>query len=554
MESIVSIIQEIKHLLSENRLHEAAVLVTHGLETFPDQMDMILCAGVVQEKAGNIDDAIVCYETAMKVEPWSVEPISKMANLLIKQHRWHESIPFLEKMLQKEPNNPTVLLSLGTACLRISQYERAVKLLEKARQLAPYDIAILTNLGVTYRFLRRYEDAVETLEAGLQQNSRDGFLISALASVYTDMGDYKNAYYYSQKILNSSHLDAGILAGAAYPLVKLGYYDKAEELYRNALKFDSFHAGSRFGLGCILFLKGKFHEGWPFYQARFDIMQSWLNGPWPAWQGEDLRGKRLFVRAEQGAGDTIQFCRYIKVLHQMGVEVMFSFQPPLGRLLSCLNGYARLFPKKEINIDEIEADYQTALLDLPFLLGIKEISHITADGPYLEVSNKVLGKWREILSVYPESLKVGLVWAGNPNHVDDHNRSIKLSKLAPLSTIPGVRLYSLQIGEASSQLEKCRDTLEIVDLTQEITDFADTAAFIECLDVVVSVDTATAHLAGAIGKPVIILLPFSPDWRWFLDRDDSPWYPTARLLRQPAPGEWEPVIERLVEILGEWEK
>ncbi len=552
MESIESLIQEINHLLSENRLHEAAVLATHGLETFPDQIDMILCAGDVQEKAGNIDDAIACYEAARNMEPESVRPISRMANMLIRQRRWHESIPFLERMLQAEPDNPTVLLSLGTAYLRLSRHERAVKLLEKARKLVPHDIAVLTNLGVTYRFLRRYKDAVETLRAGLEQNSRDGFLMSALASVYTDMGEYKNAYYYAEKTLNSSHLDAGILSGAAYPLVKIGYYNKAEELYRKALKFDPLHAGSRFGLGCILFLKGKFHEGWPFYQARFDIMQSWLNGPWPVWQGEELGGKRIFVRAEQGAGDTIQFCRYLHILYEMGAEVMFSFQPPLGRLLSCMNKYARIFPKEKINIDDIDANYQTALLDLPFLLGIKEISHITEDCPYLEVPTKCLGKWSQILSVYTGSLKVGLVWAGNPNHVDDHNRSIRLSMLAPLAAISGVQLFSLQIGEASSQLEECKGFLNLVDLTHEITDFADTAALIENLDVVVSVDTATAHLAGALGKPVIILLPFSPDWRWFLDREDSPWYPTARLLRQPAPGEWGPVIEKLVELLRDW--
>ena len=552
-EDLNALIQQVNTSLARADLHHAALLAAHGLEQYPDNYEMLLCAGNVHENAGNVDDAMFCYSTAVKLRPDDASAISRISNLLLRLRNWRDSIPWLERLLALQPENSDTLLALGTAYLRLSDMDKAVSLLEEARRISPRDVSVLTNLGVCYRFQRQYDLGLEVLRHALELNKDRARVLGTLASLLADMGKYDDALECSEQILAfPEELEAGILAAAAYPYVKTGKYDRAEMLYRKAISLDASHSASMLGLGCILLLRERFREAWPLYRARFDIMQSWLDGPWPLWQGEELAGKKILVRAEQGLGDTIQFARFIPVLKRRGAEVIFSFQPPLKRLMKSMEDSAFLLAEKRLNVADLEVDCQAALLDLPFLLGVDKISKIPSETPYLRVDDDIRKRYKKRLDIAEDILNVGLVWAGNPAHVDDHNRSINFSRFVPLAFIDNVRLFSLQIGGAEEIARINRGN--VVDATEYIDDFLDTAAIIANLDLVISVDTSVAHLAGALGKPVIILLPFSPDWRWFLGRDDSPWYPTARLLRQPAPGNWTPVIEKLVDILKSWEK
>ena len=535
-------------------ISSAAEMALKGLETFPDSPDMLATAGYVHEMAGRFSDARQCHEAALSINPESRHALFHFSKFLIRRGQWKESATYLETLLKLEPENHWVYLALGTACMYQKNLDRARELIEKSISLNGNDERAWVNLGNTLRFMRNFVEAERALKKALDMQVNQDVLV-ALSSLYTDMGDCHKGIYYAELALNlGQQLTAETLKSIAYPHMKAGRYDDAEKLYRRALEIDPAHADAGFGLAISLLLQGRLEEGWPLYRARFDVMQTWLEGHWPEWNGEDLTGKVLYVCAEQGLGDTLQFVRFIPVLKEMGINVVFSFQPVLARLLKCLEEHAVLLPHKVVDLQMINADFQTALLELPSRLGINEISQIPDTCPYLSVSDDIVQYWRSLTAGFEPDLKVGLVWAGNPNHVNDHNRSIRLSMLNRLGKIPGIRLFSLQIGSASSEIETCRNELDVVDLTDKIKDFADTAGLIENLDIVVSVDTATAHLAGALGKPVIILLPYSPDWRWFLERNDSPWYPTARLLRQPDPGNWEPVIEQLVEILLNWGK
>ncbi len=538
----------------DGNISAAAEMAVKGLEQFPDSAEMLATAGFVHEMAGRVEDARQCLDAAIKIDPDCVHALFHISQFFIRQGRWKEAIPFLETLLDLKPKHHWIYLALGTAHMYNQDLAVARDLLEKAVSLDKSDVRAWINLGNTLRFMRQFREAEKVLKRALDIQVTPDLLV-ALSSLYMDMGDYDRGVLYAEKVLAlPQELEPETLKAAAYPYMKVREYDFAEELYRRALDKDPAHADAAFGLANVMLVQGRLGEGWPLYRARFDVMQTWLEGPWPEWRGEEIRGKGLYVCAEQGLGDTIQFARYIPLLKERGIKVFFSFQPPLGRLLECLKSHAVLLPYEEIEIGKIDVDFQTALLELPSLLGINEISQIHSPPSYLDVSDETVEYWRNLTAGFDSHLKIGLVWAGNPNHINDHNRSVALSMFEPLGEIPGVRLFSLQIGEAARQIESCDTGMKIIDLTDKIDDFADTAGLIENLDLVVSVDTATAHLAGALGKPVVILLPYSPDWRWFLDREDSPWYPSATLLRQPEPGKWGPVIEKLVGIIKNWNK
>ncbi len=547
-----AVIARAEKFAQNGEIQKAAETAVRGLERFPNSANMLSTAGYVHEMAGQVAEARECHETALRIDPDSVHSLQHFSRFLIRQGRWGESVQCLDHLAELTPKDHWIYLALGSCHMYLKNLDQAKTLIQKSIHLNPNDPRAWVNLGNTLRFRREFREAERVLKKALAMRRSVDVLV-ALSSLFTDMGDFNKGIRYAEKVLaTAGPLSAETLKSAAYPFMKTGNYEKAEELYRMALELEPGHAESGFGLASALLVQGRLKEAWPIYRARFDVMQTWLDAPWPVWNGEDIKGKTLYICGEQGAGDSIQFARFIPFLKQLGINVLFSFQPSLGRLFQCLEEHAELLPYRKINISSNDADFQTALLELPGLLNVDKVEDIPAHVPYLSVSDEIVREWEKLTADAECYFKVGLVWAGNPNHVNDHNRSIRLSMLEPLGKIPGLKLFSLQVGDASAEIEECRDILDLVDLTHHISDFADTAGLIENLDLVVSVDTATAHLAGALGKPVIILLPFSPDWRWFLEREDSPWYPTARLLRQPSPGEWEPVIEKLCVLLNEW--
>ncbi len=259
----------------------------------------------------------------------------------------------------------------------------------------------------------------------------------------------------------------------------------------------------------------------------------------PQWFGaEPIRGKTILLHAEQGLGDTLQFVRYVSRVAAQGARVVLEVQPALKDLISGIEGPAEVIARGE---DLPEFDIHCPLLSLPLAFGTR-LDTIPADIPYLTVPPDRITAWSSHLE-RSALHRVGLAWSGGRTHRNDHNRSIALTHLAPLFADPQIQFVSLQQELRDGDLEILQANPQIVHFGDELHDFADTAAVVSELDVVISVDTSVAHLAGALGKPVWILLPFAPDWRWLLDRKDSPWYPTARLFRQPKIADWDGVIE-----------
>jgi hypothetical protein len=315
---------------------------------------------------------------------------------------------------------------------------------------------------------------------------------------------------------------------------------QAVEAYTRQLELHPRHLSALWNRSLANLLLGKFHDGWREYEMRWEAAPPKRRQfPQPAWRGEDLVGKTLLIHAEQGLGDTIQMLRYAALAAERGARVLVECQRELTRLVASVSGPSVVLARGDALP---KFDFEISTMSLPLAFGTT-LETIPNKVPYLRAEAGRISWWKARLEKLPPTRKFGLVWAGGEENPNNAKRSIPLANFNPLAKIPGIEWISLQKGPAASQLAGA--PFPIHDWTGEIHDFADTAALVDCLDGIVTVDTAVAHLAGALGKPLWIMIPKSPDFRWLMDRRDSPWYPTARLIRQCSHGIWSGALERL---------
>ena len=537
-----------RSLATQGKVAEAANFMTQGLELGHENPELLYSAGFVQYKAGNVAFAVESLLAALKIDPRRLEALLLLTNIFIEEKRWEDVLSFSLKLLEILPENGDVLLAVGTAHLRLNNFQEAQHFLHRAAKLHPDCKNKQLNLGTAYRFLRDYTHAAQCYAKALAIDPDNVETLNALSSLYTDRRMFDQAMQCLEHSLTIDPNNAGSLSALAYIQMKLRKIEEAEQTYQLALRINPNHHEARFGYGGLLLLKGDFQRGLPYYESRFMVMGSFLDGPWPIWNGQSAAGKRILVRAEQGAGDTIQFCRFLPLLAKLGAEIVFSCQPSLGRLIASVPAINTLLPVAEFAYDKVSVDGQIALLSLMGVLGIS-LNTLPGQCPYLSVAPQLIDEGRSWITP-SRKMKVALIWAGNPRQTDDHNRSLTLDQFDPLQELlDEVDFYSLQVGPAQQQAAHGGDVLHLKDMSHKMNDYADTAALMSLMDVVVSVCTSTVHLAGALARPTVALLPFAADWRWFIERDDSPWYPTVRLLRQPAPGEWLPVIHELKQVL-----
>ncbi len=321
-----------------------------------------------------------------------------------------------------------------------------------------------------------------------------------------------------------------------------------ERDYERAIKHKPDYAQAHLNRSFALLLTEKLEEGWHEYEWRLHIKgHSIGTAMQPMWDGKSLNGKSILIQTEQGFGDIIQFVRYLPMVKAQGGRVTIECPKSLFRLLENCAGIDKIIETTSGNESFEQFDVHVPLLSLPGIFGTK-LDSIPSDIPYISIDTMLEEHWRIRLNDN-NNIKIGIVWAGNRHHKNDRNRSCTLVDFANLSSIPGISLYSLQKGSASIENNNSAEGMNIINLENELDDFADTAAVIANLDIVISIDTAVVHLSGAIGKPVWTLLPFDPDWRWLLNREDSPWYPGMRLFRQTQPNDWTTVFEQVKENL-----
>ncbi|WP_143039792.1 MULTISPECIES: glycosyltransferase family 9 protein [Bradyrhizobium] len=450
--------------------------------------------------------------------PVPLDELLKVAAEFSEGGRFSEAERILGHILSAAPNEPMALHQKGVLLFRMGHHEAAAEMIERSIGLAPDAIVFRRNLCPILERLGRYDDA---LRVGYQAFDRDPYDLQTLHN----------------------------LAIAHYRKLEL---DQSIACARRALAVDPAAPGPHFQLAEALLLRGEFAEGLKEYEWRFRIAGAAPLLPpnkRPQWDGAPLPGATLLLIADQGFGDSIQFCRYIPWVCARCPRVVVVADPLMHPVIR------QIHPALEVvgHWDQCPPfDTYCPLSGLPRLHGTT-LDTIPSKAPYLHADPARTAAWRARLQdlIQPGIRRVGMVWAGRPTHNNDLNRSMSLAAWAPIAALGGITLVSLQKGSEQNAIADYFGRAPLLNLGAAIADFADTMAIIETLDLVVTVDTAVAHLAGAMGKPVWILLPYAPDWRWLLERSDSPWYPTARLFRQPSPGDWASVVCRVGEALSE---
>jgi hypothetical protein len=379
----------------------------------------------------------------------------------------------------------------------------------------------------------------------MELNPNSALAHQNLAGVLTRQEKYDEAIASFRRALEFdpdnalTHYSLGVVLGGQNKL------DEAAGCFRRALELEPDYAEAHHGYAFVLLSQAQFADGWREYEWRWKLKEG--GEPvcsQPRWNGSALAGQTILLYAERGAGDAVQFIRYAELLKQQGGSVLVECRPELARLLATCSGVDGVVIRGE---PPPKFDTYVSLLSLPGIFGTS-LANIPAKVPYLWPSQSLVEPWKDELRTVRE-LKVGISWQGNPKHAADRFRSIPLSQFAGIARMPGVRLYSLQVGAGREQLTELAGQMPITDLGDRLGDFYNTAAAVVNLDLVITCDSAPAHLAGALGVPVWVALAFSPDWRWLKDRTDNPWYPTMRLFRQPAHRDWDSVVGRIEEAL-----
>jgi tetratricopeptide (TPR) repeat protein len=411
-------------------------------------------------------------------------------------------------------------------------------------------------LGFALLQQEKLSEAKSLLEAAvaLDQRNVDGHYLLAMVAQKQDRSGDAIACFNKALAINPGFVDA--LHGLGVALRNEGRLDEALRSFDRALAIQPGFGPSRFSKSLLLLLLGDFARGLELFESRLDVCEEkqlldWLaflsrHPEKPRWQGEDLRGKRLLVWTEQGAGDAMMMARYLPRLADKGVgSILVLCDPGLKRLFEALPVGCRVYSRAE-DLSPDKYDMHCSMMSLPYLFGTR-LDTIPGVVPYLFVPEGLREEWSRRLAVL-NGVKVGVAWAGNPKYGRDFLRSVAFRELGPLFAVPGVAFVSLQKGVAAEALpDSDRAHFDCVD---EGRDFMDTAAMVLNLDLVVSVDTSLCHLAGALGRPVWLLNRFESEWRWLLERDTSPWYPSMRIFRQTVAGDWPGVARRLAAELG----
>ena len=482
--------------------------VEHAIGLAPSRADCRHSLGFVLGALGRDADAEASFREAVALDPDFIEAHYQLGNLLRDSKRFADAEASYDRALALNPDHHQAHNNLGAALGELDRYPEAIGHFRRAVELKPDYVEARSNLGNALKIAGQATEAEAECRRAI-----------ALAPAFAP-----------------AHLNLGLA------LQDLGRYDEALTYFRRASAGRTEYAKAVACEGLLLLLRGDLAAGWEKYEARWRIGDlPPRDFTQPQWRGEPLAGKTILLHAEQGFGDTIQFLRYVPQVAARGGSVIVEIQKPLVPLAARIPGVTVVAGGEALPA----FDLQCPLLSLPLAFGTT-LDTIPAETPYLSVAPERLAQWRSRLG---NGFKIGIAWAGSPVHRNDRNRSIPLERLAPLLDVEGARWFSLQVGERAADLAGRKG---VINLAPELGDFGETAAAIAGLDLVITADTAIAHLAGALGKPVWLMLPFAPDWRWLLGRDDSPWYPSIRLFRQPRVGDWEAVVAAVRAALAQW--
>jgi tetratricopeptide (TPR) repeat protein len=502
---------------------------------------------VSQMRIGDIEAALASFDEAFRLDPAYLAAADGAMFALFKLRRFEKALSLCDTVLASEPAHIAALFTKGNSLHELKRFPEAAAAFDEAIALAPKDTKILANRGMTLFELGRLEEAHASALAAISLDGDFALAWRCRGTVELRLARTEDALRSFEAALALAEHDPDVLCGRAIALKELARFDEAIADFDRALAIDPNHFEVKANKGALLLLLGRFDQGLELFEHRWILNgapKSTAIHAWPEWRGEDIEGKNLLVFDEAGLGDALQYYRYLLLLVEAGAHVAFQCRASLRRLL------ADQEPRIEF-IDEAAPgasyDFCITLCSFPRIFGTR-LTNIPA-WTYLRADPDRVAMWAERLGA--EGFKVGLSWHGSSHSKSDLSRNAPLASFASLSAIEGVRLISLQKNVGVEQVDFAPSGMRIETLGADFDAgpdaFVDTAAVIENLDLVITVDTSIAHLAGALGKPVWIAIKNVPEWRWLLDRDDSPWYPTARLFRRSNRGKWSDVFERMAQ-------
>ncbi|MEN9373880.1 MAG: hypothetical protein RIR79_1432 [Pseudomonadota bacterium] len=539
--------------LQSGNFEAALEYIEQSLAIEPNQPETYCNKGFALTMLQRLDEALLSYEYAIKLKPDFAEAYNNHGNLLKSQGKLQEAVLSYERAISLNPNFAMAHNSYGAVLKELNRFEEALLHYHRAIELLPNYAEAYYNRGFVQQQLNHFEDALGSYNHAIQLKKDDaetyynrGFVQQKLNHFEDALESYNHAIQLKKDFL-AAYNNKGIILAESHR------FNEALNNCDEAIKQNSNSIDAYFFKSTLLLLQCQYKEGWELYEYRCHLEHlkhyyiKYNKKPW--WKGqESLHKKTLLVYSEQGFGDTIQFCRYLPQIEKKynGVSIIFIVQDKLVSLIKTLKSNAVILSNTTEERHLSYFDFQCYLMSLPLALKTTEDNIISAPF-YLFSEIEKIAIWKERVGV-KKKLRIGLAWAGFLGHVNDHNRSLRLEQLAPIFELP-FEFHSLQVDMRDSDEITFNSVSHIRNHATGLHDFSDTAALVEQMDIIISVDTSVAHLSAALGKKVFILLPYFPDYRWMLNRSDSPWYPSVTLLRQTKRGDWDSVIRNMKNIL-----
>lgn len=527
----------------KGNLEQAELACKDILQLQPDNSDVLHLLGVISYQQGKHDLAVQYINKSIEADPCNASAYYNLGTVFRENAQLDEAVDSYKKAINIDPANAASYNNLGIALKEKGLIEEAISCYQKALELNPDMIAVYYNMGSISQEKGQFDDALSYYGRAAELDNRNPAVHNSLGLVLKEKGLLDEAISHYQKAVEYGPDNAAFHNNLGIALKETCRLDKAVVHFEKSFNIEPNDTALNqiFDISELILQKGDLKKGWSLYWKFNDSYWHEHIPNKPMWNGNEVRGLTIVLQSDAGLGDAIQYVRYAPLVAGRGAKVILNCQKETVSLLKNVKGLNKIVT--DITLSQF--DLFIPIRRLPLVFGTT-LETIPSDNPYIKADPELVRKWKEKIRHDRSKLKVGLVWAAGHG---DRNRSCPLELFSPLSELTGLTFYSLQVGEDAGKAKNPPEGMKLVDYTEGIKDFSDTAAIIENLDLTISVDTAVAHVAGALGKPVWTLLPFIVDSRWLLDREDSPWYPTMRLFRQPSPGNWESVIDRVAENL-----
>jgi tetratricopeptide (TPR) repeat protein len=510
--------------------------------------EYLLSLGTALQHLGRSEEALKALDKAVQLRPDDAELSKHLGCMLFEQNRPNDALLAFQHVLKLNPHHLEVAEASGFILCQSGRFEEALGYFDLCNGLRPNHAPTLAARAVTLRGLKRNEEALADNRRAHALAPNDAETCNNLGDVLTQFPDrHEEALEWFDRALELRPDFAVALRNKGFVLTQLRRLDEAIATYRHMMALDPNDFNAEWNLSIAYMLTGNFESGWPAREARWKTPPiTYPKLAQPIWLGaESIAGKTILIYADEGMGDSIQFARYVPMVAALGARVVLMVEAPTRTLLSGVSGVSECLSKSITSLPAF--DVHCPICSLPLAFGTR-LNTIPSGTSYLPRPPATrVQTWQDRLAerLGPRNrLRVGLVWSGNPVHKNDHNRSSSLRAFSKLLDA-GATFVSLQKDPRADDVAMLQQRRDIIDLTADLTDFVETAALVSCLDLVITVDTSVAHLAAALGLPTWVLLPYVPDWRWMLDRNDSPWYPTMRLFRQSETRDYGEVLDRV---------